>query len=594
ELVPFNVAVIDRDYKVITANQNFEEFFGMWENKRCFEVCKKLHKPCRHCKVEQVFASGETLVSDEAGIRKDGKPCHYVVHLAPLKDDAGNINYVIEMSTDVTETSHWQREYNILFERVPNYITILDRNYRIIRANEKFRQTFGERKGKHCYEVYKKKQKKCVSCPAALTFRDGIDHTSTQVGVSANGDKTFYIVNTTPLSVNEEGVQLVMEIATDITELTILQEQLSKAHDFYATLIENSAEGIIAIDQKGKTKIFNRAAGDILSWPESRKPVLAKLRDMLPPEFFSEPDSSGILVDNKEIDIRDTTGDEIPVRFDAFMLKSKKEPIGRVAFIQDLREIRELEKEKLDAERLGAVGQTVAGLAHTIKNLLMGLEGGIYIVDTGLSRGDAKRIYEGWDILQRNFDKTTSLVKDFLSFSKGRLPELKYIDPNMLVRDIVELYTEAARAQNVELKAELSPRVSSALLDPGGMEACLTNLVSNAIDAAMLGDNEKGVVLMRTRQTRKELIFEVEDNGIGMDSEVIQKVFTTFFTTKGNKGTGLGLLTTHKIVTEHGGKIEVDSDPGSGSTFRIVLPLKRLEMIAAESNKKSNEVKNGL
>ncbi|MFP4527052.1 MAG: PAS domain-containing protein [Candidatus Kapaibacterium sp.] len=585
EIVPFNVAVIDRKYNIVSANNNFAEYFGKWQGKKCYEVYKKLRKPCQHCRVGDVFDTREVRVSDESGVDRHGRPCHYVVHLAPIVGPDGKSDYVIEMSTDVTETSHWQREYNILFERVPCYISVIDRNYKIIRANEKFRQTFGDVRGKYCYEVYKKKKHICKNCPATKTFHDGLDHTSTQIGITSSGEKAHYIVSTTPLSRGSEGPSLAIEIATDITEINQLQDQLYQAHDFYATLIENAKDGIVALDANNKTQIFNPAAREILDWPHPRKPGLKNIQEMLPEEFFDSSDKNDIIYYSPECTVYTSSNQEVPVRFNSIELHSKKKTLGRVAFMQDLREIKQLEKEKLDAERLGAVGQTVAGLAHTIKNLLMGLEGGIYIVDTGLRSGDVSRIVEGWDILQRNFYKTTDLVKDFLSFAKGRLPELKLNDPNSIIKDIIDLYHDAAKKQNVELIADPGKEVKPALLDREGIEACLTNLVSNAIDAAVLGENKTGRVVMRTREKGASLVFEVEDNGTGMDSEVIQKVFTSFFTTKGNKGTGLGLLTTHKIVKEHGGSINVESDLGRGSVFTIDLPRKRLEMIAKEARK---------
>lgn len=587
ELVPFNVAVIDKSFNVLIANENFKSYFGNWQGRRCFEICKKTDRPCSHCRVKEVFETGEVRVSNESGIDINDKPCHYVVHLAPLKNDKGEVEYILEMSLDVTDTTHWQREYNILFERVPCYISIIDKDFRIIRANEKFRDTFGDSQGKYCFNVYKKRKKMCKLCPAALTFEDGKEHASTQIGRTKEGDIAHYIVQTTPLSKTEEGVQLVMEICTDITEITNLQEQLTQAHDFYATLIENSADGIMAVDTHGKTQIFNKAARDLLNWEYDRKPGKGRIKELLPEVFFEE---NTVEEDNdyeNDTFIKTIDGEDIPVRFHSVELRSKKQILGKAAFMQDLRKIRQLEKQRLDAERLGAVGQTVAGLAHTIKNLLMGLEGGIYMVDTGLRKGDASRILDGWEVLQRNFNKTTTLVKDFLSFSKGRLPELKLIDPMTLVEDIVELYADAAMKQGVELKNESVTDVKPALLDPDGMEACLTNLLSNGIDAAIMRENGNKVVIVRTYDKDDILYFEVEDNGAGMDSEVIQKIFTTFFTTKGNKGTGLGLLTTRKIIQEHGGTIDVSSDKGKGSIFKISLPRYRLKMIAEESYKSS-------
>ncbi len=585
DLVPFNVDVIDKDLNIIEANNNFREYFGDWEGKKCYEVYKKASSKCSHCKIKEVFEEGINRISSESGIDKNNKICHYIVHLAPLKEKSGKVKYVVEMSTDVTETTRFQREYNIFFENVPSYLSIIDKNYRIIRANKKLRDTFGEVKGKHCYEVYKKRSTRCRRCPAALTFKDGLDHFSSEIGTTYSGEETKYYVNTSALSKNEKGVQLVMEIANDITEITELQDSLRKSHDFYATLIENSDDGIIAINERNRTVIMNTSAKKILNWKSNKKPVFNYLKKMLPDGFFRNPNGKGGIARIEEATIVDTTGKEIPVRFSALELKSKKDILGRVAFFQDLRKIKELEKLRLEAERLGAVGQTVAGLAHTIKNVLMGLEGGMYIVDTGLRQGDAHRIIDGWEILQRNFNKTTDLVKGFLSFAKGRLPELVPTNPNKIVEDLIKLYYQTAKTLNVELKAKFGKTSYSFPLDPEGIEACLTNLVSNAIDAAMMREDKKGRVEIRTNFKHATLVFEVNDNGCGMDSEVIQQIFTTFFTTKGTKGTGLGLLTVNKIVKEHGGTLEVDSIPKKGTTFRMIFPLKRLEMIVKESKK---------
>ncbi|TKJ36577.1 hypothetical protein CEE37_14960 [candidate division LCP-89 bacterium B3_LCP] len=465
DIVPFGVAVIDRNMNIVTANHNFEEYFGKREKQHCYEVCKGLQEQCPQCNAKYTFEDGKPRVSDERGVDFHGRTCHYVVHVAPLFNDNGDVEYVVEMTTDMTETRIRQREYNLLFERVPCFVTIINRDFEIVRANEKFRNTFGDARGKHCYVAYKNRETTCPDCPAALTFKDGEERVATQTGVSQDGKETHYVVTTAPLGRSPGEVAHVIEISADISQ------------------------------------------------------------------------------------------------------------------------VKELEKEMLDAERLAAVGQTVAGLAHTIKNLLMGLEGGMYMMDSGLQQVDPERIAEGWDVLQRNFDKTVALVKDFLSFSKGRLPVLKETDTNALVTSIVELYRDAAKKQDVELIHKKNKQKLTALLDPDGIEACLTNLVSNAIDAAMTREEGGARVTIRNYESENAVIFEVTDNGCGMDWEVKQKVFTTFFTTKASKGTGLGLLTTRKIVQEHGGSIEVDSEVGAGSTFRIRLPRERLELIAEEANK---------
>jgi signal transduction histidine kinase len=242
----------------------------------------------------------------------------------------------------------------------------------------------------------------------------------------------------------------------------------------------------------------------------------------------------------------------------------------------DITYLKRLEREKLEAERLAAVGQTVAGLAHSVKNMLMGLEGGMYYLSSGLKKNNQARIQQGWEMVERNLTKTTSLVKDFLSFAKGRPPATRRVDPNALAQEIVDLYRETAAQSGVRLSAELSPGLAPAPLDPDGIHTCLTNLVSNAIDACQMSDRPVTHVTVRVREQDRTLIYEVIDDGAGMDYDVKQKVFASFFTTKGGEGTGLGLLTTRKIVQQHGGTIEVESRPGLGSLFRVSLPRDRL------------------
>ncbi len=585
EQVPFSVAVIDGHFRVVAANDSFREFFGNWEGRRCHEVFKRSQTRCHHCRAAAVFRDGLSRVSDETGIDRHGRKCHYVVHLAPLRDDHDQIRYVIEMTTDLTETRHWQRQYELLFERVPCFVTVIDSNYRVVRANEKFRQVFGEGRDDRCFSTWKLRSEPCHQCPATLTFHDGLEHTSRQVGVQKDGRPAHYIVTTAPLSRGEQGIEHVIEMAIDITTVVELENRLREAHDYYETLIRNAATGILALDAHGCPRLINPAARKLLEWASDRPPDQKNLRNMLPAELALGPARGGKAQKLPEAVLRTAKGREIPARLTAVGLRSRGESLGCALFMEDLREIKRLEREKLDAERLAAVGQTVAGLAHAIKNLLMGLEGGMYMLDTGLRRSDADRILKGWGVLQRNFEKMTGLVKDFLTFAKGRVPSLQLIDPNELARNMVELYREAARRQGVILTLDAGPDVRPAPLDPQGIETCLTNLISNAIDAVLMGDKAGGTVIVRTREEQGELLFEVADQGCGMDWETKGKVFTTFFTTKGGKGTGLGLLTTQRIIQEHGGRIDVESVPGKGSTFRICLPRERLVALfrAAES-----------
>jgi signal transduction histidine kinase len=250
----------------------------------------------------------------------------------------------------------------------------------------------------------------------------------------------------------------------------------------------------------------------------------------------------------------------------------------------DVTQLHQLEQEKLEAERLAAVGQTVAGLAHGIKNILTGLEGGVYIFKSGLDRNDRKRVDQGWEVLNRNIEKISSLAKNLLSFSKGGTPKVQMVQPADVVAEVIALYRETARQHNIELKAECDQPMEPAPMDPEGIHTCLANLVANALDACQMSEKPVCEIRVRCREENQAIIFEVEDEGCGIDYEIKHQVFTNFFTTKGQGGTGLGLLLTRKITQEHGGKIALESTPGEGSLFKLVFPRNRLPKPTADAN----------
>jgi PAS domain S-box-containing protein len=262
-------------------------------------------------------------------------------------------------------------------------------------------------------------------------------------------------------------------------------------------------------------------------------------------------------------------------------------PNGEIPFIlemfTDITPVKRLEREKREAERMAAVGETVAGVAHGVKNILMGLEGGMYAVNTGIQMGDDERIARGWTVLEDNVTRISAFVKEFLDFAKGTATTVALVDPNRPARAVVELFRERAAQAGIRLEEDVQDGVRAAPLDEEGIHTCLANLVSNAIDACTLSDKERDfVVTLASREEDGVLIYEVVDNGQGMDYEISRKVFSRFFTTKGSdRGTGLGLLTTKRIVHQHGGRISFESKEGEGSVFRIELPRATLPALGA-------------
>ena len=240
-----------------------------------------------------------------------------------------------------------------------------------------------------------------------------------------------------------------------------------------------------------------------------------------------------------------------------------------------------LEEELVKSEKLAAIGQTVAGLAHCVKNILFHLEGGVYIVNKALRKDDMQKLDTGWNMVSKNIDKVSSLVLDLLNYAKERKPEYEICSPNVIAEEVCELMAPRAKdalREGIEVVRNLDPEIGEVRLDPKAIHRCLLNLVSNALDACLTDESEDKIfkITVATRREKEDTFaFEVTDNGCGMDDDVKQQLFTSFFSTKGSKGTGLGLLVTQKIVQEHGGTLSVSSEIGKGSTFTIHLPQKR-------------------
>ena len=236
-----------------------------------------------------------------------------------------------------------------------------------------------------------------------------------------------------------------------------------------------------------------------------------------------------------------------------------------------------LYEAKLQAERLAAVGQTIATLSHHIKNILQGIRGGSYLIDMGLNDKDDAIVRRGWGIVEKNQAKIYNLVMDMLSFSKDREPALESADLNETVGDVVELMQSRAAELGVTLIWKPDATMPAVQIDPDGLHRAILNIVTNAIDASE--DVEGGQVQIATLWDADSLTARVvvADNGTGIPPGEVAKIFEVFASTKGSRGTGLGLPVSRKIVREHGGSIAIESEVGKGSTFTVELPMRRYD-----------------
>ena len=227
----------------------------------------------------------------------------------------------------------------------------------------------------------------------------------------------------------------------------------------------------------------------------------------------------------------------------------------------------------LQAERLAAIGQTIAALSHHIKNILQGLRSGSDIMKMGLKDKNDTLIQQGWRIAEKNQGKIYDLVMDMLSYSKERVPAVEPTDLNDIVREIHELLAPRAKELNVKLEMNLADNLPLVPADQDGIHRALLNIVANALDAVEARPSQQ--VTVGTRLGDDEWVhIVVLDNGPGITAQQATEIFKPFVSTKGARGTGLGLPVSRKVLREHGGDIVVQSQPGVGSKFTLKLPIK--------------------
>jgi signal transduction histidine kinase len=232
-----------------------------------------------------------------------------------------------------------------------------------------------------------------------------------------------------------------------------------------------------------------------------------------------------------------------------------------------------LHKQIVITERLAAIGETITGLAHCIKNVLNGIQGGSYMVDLGFRKDDSAIVMKGWEIVRRNNSFLQDLVLDMLTYSKDREPEYELVDVNDLISSLADMMEMKAKERNVCISWTQNTSLRKMVLDPKGIQRCLLNLISNAIDACAQS-KEGHVEISASKISGHMFCICVADNGCGIREENRSKLFQMFYSTKGSRGTGLGLAVTKKIIIEHGGAIEVESEVDKGTRFLVKLPLR--------------------
>jgi PAS domain S-box-containing protein len=459
----------------------------------------------------------------------------------------------------------------LYFDALPCYLSVQDRALRVIAANRRFREDFGDPGGRLCYQVYKRRSEKCEVCLVERAFRDGHGHRSEERVKCLDGREVSVLVEAMPIRDARGQITSVIEMSTDITELKNLQRQLRRSRRRYQVLFNEVPCYISIQDPELNIIEANRAFQDGFGSCLGRKcfeaykhrtepcapcPVQETLEDGLP-HFREEVVTT---LDGKPRNVLVTAA---PIR------DGQGRIISVMEMSADITQVRELES------RLTSLGLLIGSVSHGLKGMLNGLAGGMYLVDSGFAKNDQERVRKGWDTVQRNVARIRSMVSDILYYAKDRVPNWESLTAVEIAQEVCDLAQPRARDLLVELSAALDSTAGQFQGDAQALRALLMNLVENALDACRLDGKKPGRVALRLQGTPDHVRFEVEDNGIGMDRETREKAFSLFFSSKGTEGTGLGLFIADRIARAHGGTIGLESQPGAGTRFIVTLPRQR-------------------
>lgn len=460
--------------------------------------------------------------------------------------------------------------YEILFNEIPCYITVQDKNLRIIQANRRFKENFGNKIGEFCYKAYKNTDSKCVYCPVEKTFQDGhIHNKSEEILTCIDGRSIPVIVYTTPLYDDSGNVKAVMEVSTNILEIKRLQNKINESHERYRTLFDEVPCYISIQDRNLRIVESNRRFKEDFG-EEIGNHCYEQYKHRNEPCLIcpvAETFSTGQIHHGEEV-VTSKKGETINVLCYAAPIRNS---IGDITHVMEMStnitQIRELESQ------LTSLGLLVGSVSHGIKGLLQGLDGGVYLLDSGFKRNDMDRIKDGWDMVQRNIDNIRRMVLDILYYAKEREPVYESINASELAENVYNLLKDKAKKLEIEFKKNFATDGQTFEADSKAMQSMLVNILENSIDACRIDTKKTSHRINFSLKDEPDyVVFEISDNGIGIDQETKGKLFSLFFSSKGMNGTGLGLFIANKIVQKHKGTIEVDSTPNKGTSFKIRLP----------------------
>ncbi len=451
---PYFIAIHNQDCRILATNKPYTSHLGNRVNDNSWGIYSGKLGQQSTCPVSLTIASGEILKTRAVVNYQSGAKVPVIVHTAPIYDDAGQIELILEvlagskeidcMAEEITTT---QQRYQQLFNAAPNYIVVLDRKLRATAINRGFKELFGDLTGRSFYDLFHECTPPILRCPIAQTVEDGQPHQGEMMLRTLAGEQHNMMAWTSPVMTPAGKLVQVLAIFADVTELRKLQDNLS------------------------------------------------------------------------------------------------------------------------------SLGLMMGTLTHSLKGSLTGLDAGFYLIESGFYRDKPGRIEEGLDVSKLMAERIRKMVYNVLYYAKERELQTESTSVLHFASDIAANVDARIRGAAIQFSTDLAPDMGDFEIDTGLVRAALVNILENAMEACLEETHDRPQrIEFKVRAEGDHVVFEISDTGSGMGKDQRRQMFDLFSSSKGRKGTGLGLFITNKVIQKHGGDIHVDSEPGHGTVFHVRLP----------------------
>jgi len=607
--IPDEIVVVDTDMVIQDANasylRNNDVSLAEVRGLRCYEVEQGVRGECQvaveNCPYFRVQSEGEPVSVVRKHFDAAGEAHYAAIVGAPLRAPDGRVTGMIEMTRDITHRIRLEEELAAtevrlrqLLERAPFAAWVKNRAGQYLDANPAacalLGKTAGDLVGRTDREIFPRRvaDELTTGDRRVWTVKEPV---SVQTEVDL-GDRRAFLSTTKFPILDASGVPISLcGLAEDVTPQTEAEAELVETREYLQNILDNSPVLIITTDVEGKIASFSRGAERALGYEAAE--VVGKPAAL----FYRDPEEREALLRRIEVDtaVHDYScellakdGSAVPASVTLSQLKdSDGNLIGTVGISKDVSHRRALMRQVLQSERMAAVGRLAAGVAHEINNPLAVIsEIAGFLLDLAGEEPQAPELLDelrdGLPRVVRHVRRGREITRRLLSFARKTEARIEAADVNVALDEILPFLEKEARLGNVQLLRERASDLPRVAMDEVQLQEVFINLITNATQAVSADGG--GSIWVTAEARGGKVVATVRDDGPGIDEKVRDRLFDPFVTTKPTgEGTGLGLSICYAIVRRYDGEIRVQSSPGEGATFEVVLPALRGQRVEPEA-----------